>query len=123
MKFRGLDGTGDWTFGRGLANYASDDKAINFNIQTRLKSWVGNCFFDVNAGVDWLNLLDKGRKESLLLALRTVILQTEGVVTIKSLNYTFDAATRAAIITYEVDTIYSSGFQSQVAAAAGAAAV
>ncbi len=121
MIFRNLETNGDWTFGRGLANYAQDQHAVELNIQTRLKCWVGNCFFDLNMGVDYANLLDKGKKADLLNALRTVIVQSYGVMRVNSVDARFDERSRALAVTYNVDTIFSSGFQQQVLAAAGPA--
>ena len=122
MIFRSLSGTGDWRFGRGAADYAHDNQAIALNIQTRIKSWVGGCFFDQAMGIDWCNLLDKGQKELLLNNLRTLILTSYGVVKINSVVTIFDSRTRALTVSYNIDTIFSSSFQRQIAAAAGTVA-
>lgn len=119
MKIRNLDGSGDWSFGRGLASYATGNAAIALNIETRLKSWVGNCFFDTSMGIDWSNLMDKGKQQNLLAALRALILQSYGVVQLNSLTTNFNPTTRNLTVMYTIDTIFSSGFQRQVAAAAG----
>lgn len=121
MIMRNLDGNGDWTFGRGLGNYVRAERAINLNLQTRLKSWVGNCFFDLPAGIDWETRLDKNQKENLLNDLRVLILQSYGVVGINSVAANFDAHTRALRVTYDIQTIYSQSFQNEVAVAAGVA--
>lgn len=119
MKIRNLDGSRDWSFGGGLASYATDNAAIAVNIETRLKSWVGNCFFDTAMGIDWSNLMGKGKQQDLLAALRALILQSYGVVQLSTLAANFNPATRNLTVTYTIDTIFSSGFQQQVAAAAG----
>lgn len=119
MIFRSLTASGDWTFGQGLSNYARNGQAIDFNIKTRLLSWVGNCFFALPDGIDWHTRLDKGQRQNLLNDLRAEILQSFGVVGINSFDFVFDARTRALIVSYNIQTIFSPSFQSQVAAAVG----
>ncbi len=119
MIIRNLDATGDWTFGKGASNYARNERAVNLNLQTRLKSWVGNCFFDLPAGIDWRTRLDKNQEQNLLDDLRTLILQSYGVVGINSMDANFNETTRALRVRYDIQTIYSPSFQSEVTAAAG----
>lgn len=120
MKHRALDSALDWTFGKGLANYAVDEAAIELNIATRLRSWVGNCFFAMQDGIDWKNRLDVGEEAALLNDLRTLILQSQGVVGINAVSYNLDRRTRDFTVTYNIVTIYNQAFQAQVAQAAGA---
>ena len=120
MLFRALYGTGDWTFGNGVASYAADEQAIELNTATRLRSWKNDCFFDLDAGVDWVARLDKGQKNNLINELTGVLLQTEGVMKVNSVSVSEDGATRSLVITYSIDTIYSQSFIRSVAQAAGA---
>lgn len=108
MKTRGLDSNDDWEFGRGKQAYVSDKDAVSQNIKTRLRSWKGDCFFDVDSGVDWTNFLDKGKKTQLDLDIKRVILQTAGVLRINSFSSTLDSAERNLTITVTIDTIYGS---------------
>ena len=55
MIMRAITPSGDWTFGKGLADYAQAEAAIEENILTWLQSWVGNCFFALKDGIDWRN--------------------------------------------------------------------
>lgn len=119
MIFRNLDADGDWTFGQGKSNYAQAELAINLNIKTRLLSWVGNCFFDLLAGIDWLTRLDKGQQQNLVNDLTALILQSYGVVAVNSLNYNLSAE-RVMTVTYNIQTIYTQAFQSTVSATVGA---
>lgn len=120
MKFRSLTATGDWTFGSGNANYATDERAIELNIATRIRSYKNDCFFDYNAGIDWVSRLDKGQKENLINDLKNLLIQSYGVVKINSVDVVEDKVTRALTMTYNVDTIFSESFTSAVAIAAGA---
>lgn len=119
MKFRAIDSLGDWTFGSGKANYATDERAIELNIQTRIRSWKNDCFFDLDAGIDWYTRLDKNQKDKLINDLKILIIQTYGVMKITSLTVTQDAKTRGAVLSYSVDTIYSQSFIRSLALASG----
>ena len=121
MIFRALTPLGDWSFGAGLNNYARNEDAIDLNIKTRLLSWVGNCFFALQDGIDWKTRLDKGQQQNLINELKAEILQSYGVVGINSVSYTFDASRRALVVMYNIQTIFSPSFQSEVAAAVGSA--
>lgn len=123
MKIRALTSTGDWTFGSGNANYATEERAIEQNIASRIRSWKNDCFFDFDAGIDWINRLDKGQKDNLVNDLKILLIQTEGVVKINSVSVNENRDTRALILTYSVNTIYSQDFTNSLAIAAGAVGV
>ena len=123
MKIRALSSTGDFTFGSGNANYATEECAIAQNIASRVRSWKNDCFFDFEAGIDWLNRLDKGQKDNLVNDINILLIQTEGVVKINSVSVNENRDTRALTMTYNVDTIYSQNFTNSLAIAAGAVGV
>lgn len=109
MIFRNLDANGDWTFGQGKANYIAGNPAIGLNIRTRLLSWLNDCFFDKNAGIDWANRLGTKNQRALLeLDLRRVILQSAGVTGIVSFSSTLNG--RVFTANYSVNTIYSQAY-------------
>ena len=111
MIIRNLDSSGDWQFGQGKGNYLAGNAAIGLNIRTRLLSWVGDCFFDLNAGVDWTNRLSlKNQKRILDAELRRIILQSYGVTGIVSFSTTLDASARVYTANYEVTTIFSASY-------------
>jgi len=117
MSFRALDKNGDWTFGAGVNNLLVGRDEIAANLRTRLLSWVGNCFFDTAAGIDWVNLRDKGTQDALTSAVKTMILQTDGVIHLNSLSVSY--VKRAVFITANIDTIYSRNFTLALSQAAG----
>ena len=90
MIVRGLDDKHDWLFGNGKQDYRVNEKAIEQDCKTRLLSFLGDCFFDTTAGIDWWNLLGRGTEEQLLTAIRGVILNTEGVKGINSVEIEVD---------------------------------
>lgn len=110
MIIRSLDSNHDFNFGRGLQDYLRDNKAIMLNIDTRINSFLNNCFFDMNAGIDWIRLLSrKSTKEELKLSVRRVILGSTGVVQINNLEVELLEG-RGVKITYDIDTIYTKRF-------------
>lgn len=109
MIFRNLDSDNDWNFGASKANFARDKLAIGLNIKTRINSWVGDCFFDLPAGIDWWNRLgSKDQRQLLELDLRRIILQSEGVTSIESFDTTLQGRIFSA--TYTVNTVLSEAF-------------
>lgn len=110
MIFRSLDSLGDWTFGQGVQNYLRDEDAIELNVKTRLKSFLGDCFWATEFGVDWWELLgtmNPKAQAAVVLATRLMIAESYGVVRINSVTAATDRTTRRLTVTYNVDTIYS----------------
>lgn len=119
MKFRAIDSLGDFTFGAGKANYATDERAIELNVLTRLRSWKNDCFYDLDAGIDWFSRLDKNQRDKLINELRALIIQSYGVMNITSLTLSENRATRSIVLTYAIDTIYSQSFTRTLELASG----
>lgn len=107
MRVRALDGSGDFTYGKGQNDYLRSNRAIGQNIQTRLLSFLGNCFWDLGAGLDWFNFLGSKDQIALNLAVSATILNTTGVTGIKQLSIVLEPTTRALTIAYRVQTTYS----------------
>lgn len=114
MIIRALDTAGDWTFGKGKQNYLSENLAIQQNIQTRLLSFFNDAFWDMESGVDWTRLLGTpGTKEEIVLTCRAVILQSYGVTAMNNISAVYYSNTRNLIISYNINTIYTSNFSVQ----------
>lgn len=110
MRVRALL-NGDWTYGAGLNNYLTGTKAVAQAIDTRLSSFLGDCFFDVTAGIDWFNLLGAKNQLALQLAISATILNTQSqgqsVVTgIVNLSLNLNHTTRVFTVTYTATTIF-----------------
>jgi len=106
MIIRALDENGDWTFGRGKSDYKQDQEALKQNIDTKLKEWVGDCFFNQNAGINWQTRLAAGnQKDRLEQEISSLILKVDGVVNVALL--TVEVANRKFTVNYEIETIYS----------------
>lgn len=117
MKIRALDSGGDWEFGRGLQSYLVDQQAIEENVATRLRQFLGDCFWAVEQGVDWFSLLGvKGpqTQAAIVLAARQVIAESYGIVRINSVEASTDATTRRCTVAYNTDSIFSRSVQGTV---------
>jgi len=88
MITRAVDGNNDWLFGRSKQDYKVGRDAVAQNIKTRLQSFLGDCFFSLEDGIDWFNLL--GSKQTLILSLniQAVILNTPEVVKLTQIDFT-----------------------------------
>lgn len=107
MRVRSLDVNGDWNFGKGRNDYLVDEQALMQLISTRLQSFLGDCFFAIDEGIDWFNLLGGKNRIQIELDVRAVIMNTTGVTGLVSMEMNFDGATRILTMTYKVLTIYS----------------
>ena len=98
---------GDWLFGKSLNDYVSGNAAVKQNIQTRLFSFLGDCFFNITAGIDWFNLLGGSKNEKLLsINVSSVILNTPNVTGLLQLSIALDQS-RKLQLSYQVQTAYS----------------
>ena len=77
------------------------------NLATRLLSNLNDCFFAINDGVDWFNLVANKDNVSLLSAIRKVIIDTDGVTKINSVDVFLDRTTRNMTVTYNINTQYT----------------
>lgn len=79
MRFRNVDANGDWVFGKGRNSYLRDNDALMMNIKTRLLSFLNDCFFDTEAGIDWWNLLGGKDIKGILASVQRVVLRSNNV--------------------------------------------
>lgn len=106
MKFRNLDENHDWTFGKGKNNYTQENKAIALNIKTRILSWLNDCFFAQDAGIDWVNRLgSKNQKSILELDLKKIILNSVDVIGLTKISISLEDRSFSA--EYTVNTTHS----------------
>lgn len=106
MIVRALDADGDWTFGKGKNDYKSGLKALEQNIQTRLKSFLGDCFFSATSGIDWFSLLGGKSESAITLAISVCLINTENVTGIQETSASIDPTTRVITIAYKVQSTF-----------------
>lgn len=114
MKVRRIDADGDWTFGQGLANYITKAPMVRQNVVTRIKSFKFDWFLDVDAEIDWFNILGSKNNEKIILTeIERVTLATEGVRTIDRLRIN-SITKRDASIELIFTTIHDETFTEQI---------
>jgi len=65
----------------------------------------------MSAGIDWFTYLGlPGKQQQTLLSIQANILKAYGVVSINSVTLNLNDATRSAIITFNINTIYSQNY-------------
>lgn len=114
MSVRAIDSNHDWVFGTSLQSYVLNEFEIAQMVKTRVLSFLGDCFFAINEGIDWFNLLEKGSENEAMLkkSIGLTILKTKGVVALNSVDLT--KAGRKVIINYDIRTIYSTSYQNSI---------
>lgn len=106
MKTRAVDKSWDWKFGKSNQDYADNALGVAFTVKMKILSWYKDCFFDMESGVDWKNILgSKTSKEQADIAIREII-QTEPEIV--ELTY-FDSSVvdRTYTATIRFKTIYN----------------
>lgn len=109
MRVRKLSADGDYSFGQGEANFwINSPYGVAQKVETRLRLWEGEWFLDVTAGTPWLQQVLGYSKSSLRdIAIRTVILTTDGVTALNSYNSVAVPGTRNLIVSGSIVTQYS----------------
>lgn len=108
MKIRKIDSNSDIILGKGLSSYNEGDNAIAENIQTRLMSFLNDCWFDMTFGIDWFRLLgSRNTRNEIELTVRSVILASFGVTQLNNLDVNFDSITRSMTISGNMNTVNS----------------
>lgn len=105
-RVRALDADHDWLFGKGQNDYLTANAAVVQNINTRLLSFLGDCFFDQGAGLDWWNY--NGSKDTVVvnLAVSAVILNTADVTGLLQLSINL-SQDRLLTVIYVANSTYS----------------
>lgn len=81
MRTRTVDGNWDWRFGRGNNDYADDALGVAYTVKMKILSWFKDCFFAMEDGIDWKNILgNKLSKEDADRSIKEIIL-TEPEIT------------------------------------------
>lgn len=113
MITRSLDSNHDWNFGKGKQDYRDEENSLAQNIKTRLLSFYNDCFFDLDAGIDWFTWLGGKDLEGLKLAISNIILETYGVEGIKQLDLSLNI-NRQLSVTYQVQSLWGETLNSEL---------
>ena len=101
---RNLDKNHDWLFCHGIQDYVKEEKEIELDIITNILCWKNNCFYDLDRGIDWYNIIGNKNKQ-LAHQLTSLILNINGVVQINNINYNL-TEDRRINVNISLDTIY-----------------
>lgn len=105
MRVRSVNEDGSWQYGKGRNDYKSEIAAVAQNIKTRLLTFLGECFYSTNSGLDWFTLCGSKNFEQLSLVVSVCILNSENVTGINQLSFDVDNE-RNLLIQYDVATVF-----------------
>lgn len=116
MKVQALDGNDDWQMGRGKAVYITGSAAVAQNVKTRIREFKADWFADVEAGIDWMAYLSTriDAEEKIKSAVRTTVLETDGVVALNSLEVETSTRYRTSTIYITYTDIYSETVEQEI---------
>lgn len=105
MTTRAVDKDGNFQFGNGLLNYKDGIQELKQNIITTIKSWKNDCFFDLEAGVDWNTYLTNYNTEELIKNdIIKNVKKIDGVINL--IDYNSYLQDRKLNITFTIQSIY-----------------
>lgn len=100
------NGQEEFCFGHGFTDYKKELAYICQDIETALYEFKNDCFFNLEAGIDWKARLGYyGQKEYLDEEIQQIISNRIGVINL--INFDSNIIDRVYICTIEVLTVYS----------------
>lgn len=115
MRVSAITSDGDWTFGRGKANYIDKSAAVRQNVVTRLRSFKNDYFANMNAGIDWIEIFGiKGNEARILREIESMVLQTTGVRSIDKLEIIARDSNRGVTISLKFTDLYDETYIDEV---------
>lgn len=99
-------GQEEFCFGHGYTDYKHEIAYVQQDIETALLEFKNDCFFKLNAGIDWKTRLGShGQKEYLDEDIQNIVTKRDGVIYIN--NFQSVVVDRVYTCTFEVFTVYS----------------
>ena len=108
MRYRKLDSNGDYTFGKGNGDFfVNTPEAVAQAVKTRLGLIEGEWFLDNTIGTPYNSkILGAGHVATYDMAIKDVIINTQGVITITEYSSNFDPTIRKAQVNATITTLY-----------------
>ena len=66
VHIRNNDNSNDWLFGHSKSDYITGNAGVALNIKTKINEWKRDCFFNLQAGIDWRTRLGSKNQRQLL---------------------------------------------------------
>lgn len=100
------EGQEEFCFGHGYSDYKSEISFVEQDIETALLEFKNDCFFDLEAGIDWKARMGYyGQTEYLDEDVQEVVSKRFGVINITDFNS--NVIDRVYTCTFKVLTVYS----------------
>lgn len=108
MRYRKLDVDGDMLFGNQQGDMLRDTpETVAQAVITRLRLWLGEWFIDQTDGTPYQQaVLGKYTSQTIEPAMRSRILDTQGVTAITAFEALFNPDSRAVTVNATISTIY-----------------
>lgn len=107
MRTRRIDANNDWEFGAGRQSYHAGSDAVAQKVLTRLQSFRGNWFLNLDTGIDWIPEMEQRDRQPMLEAsVKSTIMNTRGVASLNTFSTAWDARSRKFTITASYTDIY-----------------
>lgn len=108
MRYRAMDADRDYTFGRGRNNFLVNSPAtVAQAVLTRLLLMTDEWFLDLTEGTPYATqILGKYTEGTRDMAIRSRILDTQGVTGIVAYNSIVDREQRTFTVSATIDTLY-----------------
>lgn len=106
MIVRAVDSEGNFVFGKGASSYKKDLPALKQTIECKIKEWKGNCWFDVDAGIDWQTRLSKNLNslQFLKIDIIGIIQSIPEVLSVEFVGIVYQD--RQASLSYSITSVY-----------------
>lgn len=114
-KVRACGKNWNWIWGKGKQNYAQEGTATAQNLKMKLQSWLGDCFFEHNHGMEWERYFStKMTNEEIQKAVYNKILLQEDVVGVQEVLVETDFDNRKMKINYSYIDIYGNTIEEMI---------
>lgn len=107
MSSLALDENGDIVVSKNGPSLISGNLEVVQNVKTRILEQKFDCFFNINAGIDWFNLpkSNAGIKD-FVQEIKLIIANTKNVSSINNIDYQFDNITGSLTVSVNFKTIF-----------------
>lgn len=115
MSVWGLDEKGDFAVTNNAFVILNDNRAIVQNVETRIKEQTFDCFVNLNAGINWVNLPKNQTEMNILqVAIKNITAGTNGVTDVTEIKLEYINASRTLKVLIKYKTKFTDENISQI---------